>query len=371
METPSVVRTPLSAVSGRLGILRSSRIGTPYRTPNIRRFGPLGTSWRTPVSRHAYSGSLHASTRTSTPLHPRASLSMVTSRTEIEENNIKQLIGKQWHMFRLTPLFNFKSKKSDLSMYSKTLSSHIAAETKKGLFVDITEPGDATVNLFSGLDTGVDDPKAVLIEVKGKARNKTEEKVVCQAVLFSTDLEFKPLRPEELDNFTYYSSMLIHGPVAVSDTVQNWLEVQFDCRVIKQTFTAQQLGFMAAMFTGLEEEHKPVELVYKVPTEVEGLSEINYSTNATDCLRLWKQIRLPYEDRFTDEEAEMFISGLESHFYEIFNIKLSAMPLHHVSMAVISAGHDGKFKLTTKSIDNVLKVLRHLTDLALDNLKIA
>lgn len=35
--------------------------------------------------------------------------------------------------------------------------------------------------------------------------------------------------------------------------------------------------------------HKPVELVYKVPAEVEGLSDINYSTDVADCYRLWKQ----------------------------------------------------------------------------------
>jgi len=36
-------------------------------------------------------------------------------------------------------------------------------------------------------------------------------------------------------------------------------------------------------------DHKPVELVYKVPSEIEGLSEISYSTSAEDCQRLWKQ----------------------------------------------------------------------------------
>ena len=35
--------------------------------------------------------------------------------------------------------------------------------------------------------------------------------------------------------------------------------------------------------------HKPLELVYSVPAEVEGLSKIDYSTAAQDCIRLWNR----------------------------------------------------------------------------------
>lgn len=369
-------------------VLRTLPHGTPFRTPNRRRFGPLGSSWRTvgisrtgtstPVSLgtdRAVTGTRLASAlRTSTPMvratDTPTGIQQLTERTEIEENNIVEMTQKLWRVYRLTPLYNFQDKQSDLQYYSRMLSSQIAAENKRGVFVDTSEPGDATVNLFSGLDVGLNDHKAVLIEVNGKARNKEEEKVISQAVLFSTDLEYNPLKPSLQPHFTYFANMLVRGPETVSQTIQNWLEVQFDCKVVSQKFTSQALGFMAAMFTGFNEVHKPLDLVYGVPAEVEGLSNIDYSVKADDCLRLWNKIRGTEEDSFTLEEAQLFISGLEGHFYEIFKIKLHAMPLLTVGTSVAFVDRDGKIKLHSKSSENILKVCRHLTDLALDQLKV-
>lgn len=238
------------------------------------------------------------------------------------------------------------------------------------MFIDTSEPGDAVVALFSGLNVGKYDPKAVLIEIKTKAKNKDEEKVISQAVLFSTDLEYNPLKPSLESHFTYFSNILIRGPETLSQTIQNWIEVQFDCKVVAQTFRSHELAFMAAMFTGFNEVHKPLELAYGVPAEVEGLSNIDYSTKAEDCLRLWNRIHDPEVDSFTSSEAQTFISCLEGHFYEIFNIKLNAMPLLTVGTSIAFVGRDGKIKLHAKSPVNVLKALRHLTDLALDQLKV-
>ncbi|XP_060594309.1 centromere protein L-like [Ruditapes philippinarum] len=350
----------------RNSILRTAQTGTPFRTPDRRRFGPLGTSWRTPRTR------LDGQSSTSTPVSRTArvpEIQEVTQRTELEENNIMELTKKVWRVFRLTPLHNFCEKKSDLQHYSKSLSSHVAAESKRGTFIDTSEPGDATVGMFSGLDVGIEDHKAVLIEIKGKARNKEVEKVISQAVLFCTDLEYNPLKPSLQSHFTYFSNMLVRGPETLSQTVQNWMEVQFDCKVVLQTFTSHELSFMAAMFTGFNEVHKPCELVYGIPTEVEGLSNIDYSTKAEDCLRLWNKIHMSESDSFTSEEAQMFMSGLEGHFYDIFHVKLNAMPLLTIGTSVAFVGRDGKLKIYSRTPENVLKVCRHLTDLALDQLK--
>lgn len=62
-----------------------------------------------------------------------------------------------------------------------------------------------------------------------------EEKVICQAVLFSTDLEYNPLKPSIQSHFTYFSNMLIRGPESLSQTVQNWLEV---CNIRKPFINA-------------------------------------------------------------------------------------------------------------------------------------
>ena len=36
-----------------------------------------------------------------------------------------------------------------------------------------------------------------------------------------------------------------------------------------------------------EKKNKPVELLYAVPAECEGLSRITYTTDASDCKVLW------------------------------------------------------------------------------------
>ena len=49
--------------------------------------------------------------------------------------------------------------------------------------------------------------------------------MISQSVLFSTDLEFNPLKPAVQDKFTYFPVMLVNGSEVLSQTVQNWLEV--------------------------------------------------------------------------------------------------------------------------------------------------
>ena len=64
-----------------------------------------------------------------------------------------------------------------------------------------------------------------MMYVKLCVLSESEEKVMCQAVLFSTDLRYNPVRTDMQDHFTYYSAMLIRGPVQLSETIQNWIEV--------------------------------------------------------------------------------------------------------------------------------------------------
>jgi len=40
---------------------------------------------------------------------------------------------KVWQVFRLTPLYQLKTQKSDLKTYSRTLSSHVAAVSNSTL----------------------------------------------------------------------------------------------------------------------------------------------------------------------------------------------------------------------------------------------
>ena len=348
-------------------ILQSSLLGTPYTRSNRRRIGSLGSTTKNKNSL-LNAGATSRSRRYSGEKAVTHRARRSEAFTEVENLNVKELKGKAWKVFRVTPLYNFQTKKSDFQYYSRCLSAHIAAEAKRGTFIDTTTPDDAVVGHFIGLNVGDNDPKALLIDVKGKT-NKGNVQVVSQAVLFTTDLEFNPLKPLLQDEFTYFACMIVRGPVVHTETIQNWVEVQFDCRVIPQSFTSLELGFMAAMFTGLVEGEKSLELVYNIPNTVEGLSSITYSTRAEDCKRLWNAIKSSDADGLTDLEASKFMEGLESHFYGCCGIKLSTLPLATIQTAAAFVSRQGQVKLSSNSPDEILKVLRHFTDLALDQLK--
>ncbi|KAK3610311.1 hypothetical protein CHS0354_029777 [Potamilus streckersoni] len=282
-----------------------------------------------------------------------------------EEENIKALLNKTWHVFGLSPLYNFERKSSAFQRYSKSLSSALEAESHKGCFVDNDVPGSVEIGGIRGLTVNIGDQNAVGIFVRGKNR-KAEDAMVYTALFCCVNLQFCPIPKDLQASFKYFPIMLASGPVAIMNSINNWLESQFDCRVTKLKFSSNDLLWMASLWSAYTPvpKSRPLELVYAVPQECEGLSKITYRMAAADAKRLLDIVHPDDSDELTEEEVQAYFDALESHLCYMFHAKLGTMYLRTVGNSIAYVSTDGKIKLF--SMDYVFNVLAHLTQLSVE-----
>ncbi|XP_033754986.1 centromere protein L-like [Pecten maximus] len=342
-------QTPTNRIGKSLvsrSIRRSTRRYTPYgKTPQSRRITvkePVSRLQRTPTSRR--SG---------------------RKGDKDEPKDFKGLTMKTWRSFKLTPLYGFSTNPRDLKKIANILSAHIEAEKRKGIFMDNTLMGKAYISVYKDLKVTDVDPEAIQIVVKGKNPNG-EDIIQLTAVLCGVDMQENHIKSTMRDNFTYFPVMLVKASVTMSSAVISWLEMQYDCKVTPLTLSSYDLAWMVSMWSGMENQKgktKPVELLYSVPKECEGLTSINYSIDPEDCKDLWERIHDKDEIDFTSEEVQVFIRCLEAHFFRVFKVKVSAMSLVRIGTPVCMVGTDGRLKIFLS--DKVHVLLRHLTELAM------
>ncbi|XP_021365858.1 centromere protein L-like [Mizuhopecten yessoensis] len=342
-------QTPTNNVTKSLvshSIRRSTRRYTPYgRTPQSRRITvtePRSRLQRTPTSKR--------------------------SGRRVEKDQQKDFKGltlKTWRSFKLTPLYGFSTNPRDLKKIANVLSAHIEAEKRKGIFMDNTLMGKAYISIYKDLKVTDVDPEAIQIIVKGKTANG-EDTIQLTAVLCGVDMQENHIKATMRENFTYYPVMLVKASVSLSNTVISWLEMQYDCKVTPLTLSSYDLAWVVSMWSGMKNENgktKPVELLYSVPKECEGLTSINYSIDPEDCQDLWERIHDKDEVDFSSEEVQKFIRSLEAHFFRVFKVKISAMSLVRVGTPLCMVGTDGRLKIFLS--DKIHVLLRHLTELAM------
>ncbi|KAL8571951.1 hypothetical protein ACOMHN_026163 [Nucella lapillus] len=182
------------------------------------------------------------------------------------------------------------------------------------------------------------------------------------AVLCGVDLESNPCVGVK-KHFTYYPILLVKSTVAFTNILKLWLETHFDCRLSPLIPSSMDLAWMVAMWSGTlaEKKNKPIQLLYTVPKECEGLSRVTYTVDPSDSKRLWDSIRSAENEEFTGDEMGAFIKSLEEHFYE------DKMELTRVGTSVAYID-DGKLKIF--SADAAWKVLRLMSELALEQFQL-
>ncbi|XP_060080286.1 centromere protein L-like [Ylistrum balloti] len=342
-------QTPTNSVGKSLvshSIRRSTRRYTPYgKTPQSRRIAvtaPRSRIQRTPTSRKS---------------------DRVSEKEQ--QKDFKGLTMKTWRSFKLTPLYGFSSNPRNLKKIANALSAHIEAEKRKGIFMDNTLMGKAYISIYKDLKVTEVDPEAIQIIVKGK--NATgEDTIQLTAVLCGVDMQENHIKAAMRENFTYFPVMLVKASLSMCNAVTRWLEMQYDCKVTPLSLSSYDLAWMVSMWSGMKNENgktKPVEFLYSVPKECEGLSSINYSIDPEDCQDLWERIHDKDEVDFTSEEVQKFIRSLEAHFFRIFKVKISAMSLVRIGTPLCMVGTDGRLKIFLSNKIHVL--LRHLTELAM------
>ncbi|NWV60458.1 CENPL protein, partial [Malurus elegans] len=278
------------------------------------------------------------------------------------------LLRKAWTLYSVTPLYRFH--RARLRDYARLLSAFIAAEKQKGLAVEVGVELDVkvTVSSIAELRGSEQDQPAVLVQLSSRSQassRSSEDKLVwsgCFCSVYGDDLS-----ENVLEGFTCLPLFLTHGAESYTSIVGRWFQKTFDCCFRRLAISPLNLSWMVAMWAGskLDRAASAVELVFSVPRLRQPL-DISYAIHPEDAKELWDTVqKTPGE--ITQEEVDVFMDCLYSHFHRHFKIHLSAAKLVKVSTAVASAHCDGIVKLLHSQY--FLGVLMILTELAISQIQ--
>lgn len=278
------------------------------------------------------------------------------------------LLRKHWALYSVTPLYKFSS--AHLKAYAKLLSAFIAAEKQKGLAVEVGVELDIKVAVTSLPDLkGSDqDEDAILVQLSLRSQayqKKSEEKLVWSGwfcSVYGDDLSKN--MPED---FTCLPVFLANGAESYTSIVGSWFQKTFDCCFHRLAISPLSLSWMAAMWTRckVDKTASAMELVFSVPHLPQPL-DILYAIHPEDAKALWDTVqKTPGE--ITQEEVNVFMDCLYSHFHRHFKIHLSSTKLVKVSTAIASAHCDGIIKFLQSQY--VIEVLMLLTELAISQIE--
>ncbi|NXH96377.1 CENPL protein, partial [Pachycephala philippinensis] len=280
------------------------------------------------------------------------------------------LLRKAWTLYSVTPLYRFH--RARLRDYARLLSAFIAAEKQKGLAVEVGVELDIKVAVSSLADLrgSEQDQAAVLVQLslrspqRGSSRN-SEDKLVWSGWFCSVYGD--DLSENVPEDFTCLPLFLTHGAESYTSMVGSWFQKTFDCCFRRLAISPLNLSWMVAMWAGckLDRAASAMELVFSMPCLSQPL-DISYAIHPEDAKALWDTVqKTPGE--ITQEEVDVFMDCLYTHFHRHFKIHLSAAKLVKVSTAVASAHCDGIVKiLHSQYLPGVLMLL---TELAISQLQ--
>ncbi|XP_045154043.1 centromere protein L [Echinops telfairi] len=283
---------------------------------------------------------------------------------DIDPQKVAFLLHKQWTLYSLTPLYKFSY--TNLKEYSRLLSAFMIAEKQKGIAVEVGEDFNVKV-VFStllGVKGTQRDSEAFLVQILSKSQLPSEnmkEKVLWTGwfcCIFGDSL-----LETVTEEFTCLPLFLANGAESNTTIIGDWFQKTFDCCFCPLSINAFNLSWMAAMWTACKMDGymATTEFLWAVPCSPQSL-DISYAIHPEDAKALWDSVhKTPGE--VTQEEVDLFMDCLYSHFYRHFKIHLSATRLVRVSTSVASAHTDGKIKIRCHKY--LIGVLAHLTELAL------
>ncbi|NXE90962.1 CENPL protein, partial [Menura novaehollandiae] len=278
------------------------------------------------------------------------------------------LLRKAWTLYSVTPLYRFC--RARLRDYARLLSAFIAAEKQKGLAVAVGVELDIKVALSSlpDLRGSEQDQAAILVQLSSRSRassRNSEDKVLWLGwfcCVYGDDLS------ENLpEDFTCLPLFLTHGAESYTSLVGSWFQKTFDCCFRRLAISPLNLSWMVAMWAGckVDKAASAVELIFSMPRLLPPL-DISYAIHPEDAKALWDTVQKTPEE-ITQEEVDVFMDCLYSHFHRHFKIHLSAAKLVKVSTAVASAHCDGIIKIQHSQY--LSGVLMLLTELAISQIK--
>ncbi|KFO75190.1 Centromere protein L, partial [Cuculus canorus] len=280
------------------------------------------------------------------------------------------LLRKQWTLYSVTPLYRFSD--THLKDYARLLSISIAAEKQKGLAVEVGFELDLDIKVdvssIPDLKGSDQDHAAILVQLSSRSpasSKNSERKLIwlgCFCCVSGDDLS-KNL-PKD---FTYLPLFLVNGAEKYTSIIGSWFQTTFDCCFHRLAISPFNLSWMAAMWTGckVDKTASATELVFSVPRLPQPL-DISYAIHPEDAKALWDTVqKTPGE--ITQEEVDVFMDCLYSHFHRHFKIHLSATKLVKVSTAIASAHCDGTIKFLQSK--HLMGVMMLLTELAISQIE--
>ncbi|XP_027790786.1 centromere protein L [Marmota flaviventris] len=301
----------------------------------------------------------------SVPTPPQRKIPQCSQLQEdIDSQKVAFLLHKQWTLYSVTPLYKFSY--NNLKEYSKLLNAFIAAEKQKGLAVEVGEDFNIKV-IFStllGMKGTQRDPEAFLVQILSKSQMPSEnrEGKVLWTGWFCCVFGDNLLETVSQD-FTCLPLFLANGAESNTAIIGTWFQKTFDCYFSPLAINAFNLSWMAAMWTACQMDcyMSTTEFLWSVPCSPQSL-DISYAIHPEDAKALWDSVhKTPGE--VTQEEVDLFMDCLYSHFHRHFKIHLSATRLVRVSTSVASAHTDGKVKILCHKY--LIGVLAYLTELAI------
>ncbi|XP_037001436.2 centromere protein L isoform X1 [Artibeus jamaicensis] len=338
----------------------STRRSTPRRRASARlKEYVLGA---TPLQKRLESARKQTSLAATSP--PRRIPQRSQLREDVDPQKVAFLLHRQWTLYSSTPLYKFSY--TSLKEYSKLLSAYIAAEKQKGLAVEVGADLNLRVSFstLQGVKGTHRDPDTVLVQILSKSQLPSESREgkvlwtgwLC-CVFGDSLLETVP------EDFTCLPLFLTSGAEANTALVGTWFQKTFDCCFSPLAINAFNLSWMAAMWTACQVDRcvAPTEFLWSVPCSPQSL-DISYAIHPEDAKALWDGVHKA-SGEVTQEEVDLFMDCLCSHFHRHFKIHLSATRLVRVSTSVASAHTDGKIKILCHKY--LIGVLAYLTELAI------
>ncbi|NWH79865.1 CENPL protein, partial [Piaya cayana] len=280
------------------------------------------------------------------------------------------LLRRQWALYSVSPLYRFSDAR--LKDYAQLLSVSIAAEKQKGLAVEVGLELDLDVKVevssIPDLRGSEWDQAAILVQLSSRSSaspQTSERKLIwsgCFCCVAGDELSKNP--PQD---FTYLPLFLANGAEKYTSIVGSWFQTTFDCCFRRLAISPFNLSWMAAMWAGckVDQTASATELVFSVPRLPQPL-DISYAIHPEDAKALWDTVqKTPGE--ITQEEVDVFMDCLYSHFHRHFKIHLSATKLVKVSTAIASAHCNGTIKFLQR--EHLLGVLMLLTELAVSQIE--
>ncbi|XP_028667161.1 centromere protein L [Erpetoichthys calabaricus] len=280
---------------------------------------------------------------------------------KIEPEQISLLIGKDWHLHYVTPLYKFSH--SAIRSYSRQLSAFIAAEKQKGVPFDMGSDNIFRVNfsIILGIAEKEGDSEAVFIQIYTKqffAIQGTTENVIWSGWLacVNCNTEYISSLPPR---FTYFPLFCSNGPETMTAIVRTWFQKTFDCNFGNLSINYSNLSWLAAIWTDCKQtvDFKYLKLSWTLP--LRPPLDVTYTINSEDGWELWNSIHKE-NDQITLEEMGQFMYVLESHFFRHFKVHLTFGELIEVSTSLGVVQKNGRIKFL--SGERMTAILTLLTE---------